>query len=433
MSSKLAGPGRSSVTVPEDTTRKKKLNSDQTNWRTRNNQDNSEEDSQVDIARRQTRFDGEIEIIPDKENDDVDDEPNIPETTDTGLHQPREKVNPNWPFNDVRPLTVVPTPGPPPRHSYNKEPIPRETDKQPAYQNKAPVQSDKRTRTVINKVMDAPISLTTAELASCSPDVRDEIKRLMSKKRISPTTKKQSVTMHEELDIEHPNYKPLPETWDLAISQDHVAPQGMINVLDLPLDNFMVTGKAYETAPPGGIMVGDPILSYLSSLKDGEEPQEIYVAQASQSLRTVYPRINNVKAVESVLDGGSQIISMDLEEAKQLCLVWDPDITINMQSANKGIEKTEGLARNVPFLFKDITLYLQVHVIKDVAYKVLLGRPFDVLTTSTIQNNSDGGQLITITDPNTGRRNTLPTSERGKPPVIAKSPHSEGVFQRSMI
>ncbi|SJL18883.1 uncharacterized protein ARMOST_22485 [Armillaria ostoyae] len=107
--------------------------------------------------------------------------------------------------------------------------------------------------------------------------------------------------------------------------------------------------------------------------------------------------------------------------ATKLGVAWDPDITIHMQSANGQLEKTLGLARNVPFLFNDITVYLQVHIIASPAYKVLLGRPFDVLTESVIRNQADGGQIITITDLNTSRRCTIPTFLRGGPPRVAKA------------
>ena len=46
-------------------------------------------------------------------------------------------------------------------------------------------------------------------------------------------------------------------------------------------------------------------------------------------------------------------------------------MTVHMESANKLLEK------NVPFKFGPITVYLQVHMIEKVVYKVLLGRPFD--------------------------------------------------------
>jgi len=126
--------------------------------------------------------------------------------------------------------------------------------------------------------------------------------------------------------------------------------------------------------------------------------------------------------IESLLDGGSQIVAMDVEIAKNLAVSWDPDIKIQMQSANKMVEETLGLTKNVPFIFGDIT---EVHILMDPAYKVLLGRPFDVLTESMVHNHRDGGQMVIVTDPNT-RRCVLPTYERGRPPNILQSVDEEG-------
>jgi hypothetical protein len=57
-------------------------------------------------------------------------------------------------------------------------------------------------------------------------------------------------------------------------------------------------------------------------------------------------------------------------------------------------------------------LYLQAHIIRDPAYNVLLGRPFDVLMESVVKNFSDENQTITIRDPNTGQIVTIPTITR---------------------
>ena len=138
------------------------------------------------------------------------------------------------------------------------------------------------------------------------------------------------------------------------------------------------------------------------------------MAAESHALRTVYPLINGVGEVESLLDPGSQIVSMSKSVAMTLQVPWDPDITLHMESANKTFEKTLGLAKNIPFVFGPITVYLQVHVIEKVAYKVLLGRPFDAITESEIKNSNDGSQSLTLTDLNTGERCVLQTHERGK-------------------
>jgi hypothetical protein len=79
-----------------------------------------------------------------------------------------------------------------------------------------------------------------------------------------------------------------------------------------------------------------------------------------------------------------------------------------------GIDCSLGLARNIPCCFSDITLYFQIHVIWELAYDILIGRPFDVLTTSVVKNFANEDQTITISDLNSGRVVTIPTFPRGK-------------------
>jgi len=126
--------------------------------------------------------------------------------------------------------------------------------------------------------------------------------------------------------------------------------------------------------------------------------------------------VNDVREEEALLDSGSQIVSMSRTSAIDCKVTWDPDVTINMQSANGQISRTCGLAKNVPFSFGEVTVYLQVHVVDNPPYKILLGRPFDVLTESRITNSAEGTQMIVITDPNTKHRATLPTYAKGQLP-----------------
>ncbi|KNZ78068.1 hypothetical protein J132_02360 [Termitomyces sp. J132] len=105
---------------------------------------------------------------------------------------------------------------------------------------------------------------------------------------------------------------------------------------------------------------------------------------------------------------------MSAEIASDIGLSYDPNIVLNMQSANGTMDRSLGLARNVPCTIGDVTIYLQIHVLRSPAYDILLGRPFDILTRSTVNTISDIETTITITDPNTGLRRTIPTFPRGK-------------------
>ena len=104
---------------------------------------------------------------------------------------------------------------------------------------------------------------------------------------------------------------------------------------------------------------------------------------------------------------------MSEEISLALTIPYDPMVRLSMMSANREVDKTLGIACNVPFLVGDITLYMQVHVLWAPAYNILLRCPFDVLTKSVICNYSDKNQTVTIQDPNTGHMATVPTIPRG--------------------
>ena len=94
---------------------------------------------------------------------------------------------------------------------------------------------------------------------------------------------------------------------------------------------------------------------------------------------------------------------------------YDPRIRLEMQSANGEVDMSLGLARNVPVRFGSVLVYLQIHVIRSPAYDVLLGLPFDILTSSILQTNADGSQTITLHDPNSDLTSTIPTLPRIEP------------------
>ena len=307
----------------------------------------------------------------------------------------------------------------------NFEPIP-DIEKRPvAYKHQAPIENLTHEKDALTSLYNAPVTLTAETLISISPSIRQDLVRALSKKRMPVhSAQNRKVTMVEEPDVDVVPMKP-----PINTLETDAIPISDLNIKTV----FTITTRDEGDIPKGSIIFNDPVAQYLQELDPSEVPRQIYVAKESHALRTVYPLINKMGRIESLLDAGSQIVAMDVEVAKKLAISWDPDIKIQMQSANKTVEQTLGLAKNVPFIFGNVTVYLQVHVITDPAYKVLLGRPFDVLTESVVHNFKDGGQTVLVTDPNTRKRCVLPTYERGKPPNILQSTPEEGqVFRPSM-
>lgn len=180
--------------------------------------------------------------------------------------------------------------------------------------------------------------------------------------------------------------------------------------LDSMPSNF--TQSVRSDLPSDASIIPDLYESFYNS---GDIPDDLIVSMESTAIRSILPVVDNRQQVESIIDGGSQIIAMSETICHELGLAYDPRIVLKMQSANGSISPSLGLARNVPFRIGDITLYLQVHVVRNPAYDILLGRPFDVLTQSVVRNFPDENQTITICDPNTGKVATVPTVPRGPP------------------
>jgi len=332
------------------------------------------------------------------------------------------KVGDELPFAEVQPLPFVAR-GQPKKSNdvIDKDVIDKllEVPKltvEPGFKNKAPLQSDERAKDLIQEALKNPICITTEDLLNVSEPMRQELKRLLIKKRLE----KKSVTLAVEIDPED-------EMGSAGQKQSET-----ISVERLPEATYEVLAEDTNGMVKGSVVVSDPVMQYLNTLAPGEQPKSVVVAAESHALRTVYPLINGVGEVESLLDPGSQIVSMSKAVATLLQVTWDPDITVHMESANKSLEKTLGLAKNVPFKFGPITVYLQVHVIEKVAYKVLLGRPFDTITESEVKNSKDGSQSLTLTDLNTGERCVMHTHERGKPPTVLQKPVKQDFIRNSM-
>ena len=148
-------------------------------------------------------------------------------------------------------------------------------------------------------------------------------------------------------------------------------------------------------------------------------PNCLTIAKESSALHTILPLINHNQYIESVLDPGSQVIAMSEAACHALGLIYDPHIHLHMQLANREVDETLGLACNVPILVRDITLCVQFHIVRNLAYDVLLGRPFNILVESIVWNYSNEDQTITIHDPNSGRIAMVPTFPRGTHPQTA--------------
>ncbi len=269
------------------------------------------------------------------------------------------------------------------------------------YKNMAPVELGLDLEKIVEGVLDMEISIPLRSLAGVSSAIQKEIRKQVTKSRqlLETDARKQMIMQKDEELIKLEDLK--------LVNASYL----IMNSKETDTENFKVAN--------------DPILQYLSEEKAATS-ERIVVAKASEPLRAIYAKINHIGQEECLLDSGSMITSMSKEVAVQLGLTWDPSITINMESASNHLERTLGLARNVCLSTGGIDLFLQIHILENPPYRVLLGRPFDAFTTSVVRTKIDGTSDIVLTDPNTKRIAVVPTYERGIGPEELQRKKLEG-------
>lgn len=280
-------------------------------------------------------------------------------------------------------------------------------------------------KVIADRCGDMQVPLSQRELMAVSRAVAHEIKKNTTKSR-QPYVKPKMID-----GVLAQSHELFPGMDDEDLQLDYDA----VNLANVDMYGTFITAPANdEGVPEGALIVRDPLVEYLNSVPEDEEPkqvyqlsQELYVGNSSAPIRVIFPTVVGKERIESIMDSGSQIVSMAMATAVRLGIKWDVNMQIFMQSANGQLKQSVGLARNILFQFGDVRAHLQVHIFENPAYEILLGRPFEVLTKSATMNDGNGGCTLTITDPNTQARSTLVTHARGtyKIPTVEEVPDED--------
>ncbi|KAH8834632.1 hypothetical protein DL96DRAFT_1457386 [Flagelloscypha sp. PMI_526] len=236
---------------------------------------------------------------------------------------------------------------------------------------------------VLNKILDGPVTVTAREILAISADVSRLMKEANTTHKVP---NEQATRTFQKMPVI------VPAQLSVFTDEDGKEVEPANLGTDLP-DNTAVVNDAY--------------LAYYNAT--GGLPKGAITAVVTEVIRAVRPTVAQRRTVEALVDPGCSIVSMSDKLCRELALVYNPEIVLPLQSANRQVNHTLGLAPNVPFTFGDITLYLQVHIVKNPPFEVLLGRPFDWLTRIVACTYQDGSQGLTITDPNSGRKVTIPS------------------------
>ena len=212
---------------------------------------------------------------------------------------------------------------------------------------------------VVQTMLDTPITLPQGELMAISPSVQKNFKELTTTKRVA----------------------------------SHFAEEEDNN----PTDNFLTSFDVEEHPREHGT-VRFPITSPYAAKK--------------LHLRTVRVDFGSGYEPECVLNGGSQMILIRKDIWKKLNVSLDPNQAVKMEAANSTVNLTNGLVEDYPIRIDNMEVYVQMQVVDDAPYEVLLGRPFFAVYRCSEISASDGDVLLQIVDPTTGRPKVFPTHAR---------------------
>jgi hypothetical protein len=204
----------------------------------------------------------------------------------------------------------------------------------PQYQYSTPVKDPAIILKVVNRALNVPVSITQRELLSISPEVRKQYKELTMTRRVSAGT--MEVSKLEEVPDDSPT--------------------------------------VYS-----GCTIHDP---------DGTD--DLRVGHDSIPLRSIFPLVEGKLTVECILDSGCQIVAMNSMIWEKLGNNLQVERTLKMEAANSTITEMHSRLYNIRFTFNNIDIYLQVQVMPNAPYDILLGRPFYTLTECITKDFANG-------------------------------------------
>lgn len=282
--------------------------------------------------------------------------PSQPSTSQSSTSQPNPPV-PNVfgrPGARAGALPIPRSQGP--MRPVNLPPKPAAEDAKYRYQSA--IENNVDTSDIANRVLDAKVTLSNRELLAVSADVRRQVKDIV-------TTKKVSANLVEVDDC----------------------------------DDF-----------PASVPENDPSPS--SVYFDLVKYDPASAAAASLPLRVIYPSFGPGVEPECILDGGAQVVVMRKDIWERLRAPIATGKAMAMESANATTNTTVGLIENHPVQLGPITLHLQIQVVEEAPFEVLLGRPFFDITSCAEVSRSGGGHELRVKDPSNGLLYVFATQPR---------------------
>ena len=246
--------------------------------------------------------------------------------------------------------------------------VPKPSTEDAKYRYQSAIEASVKSSDVVDKLLDTQVTVSTRELLSVSPDIRKHVKDLVASKKVAAN----SVV------------KETVESYLSSCFDDD--------------DSSLSTFFEQAAVPPS--------------------------AEVSLPLRVIYPNfaVGSGPEVrpECILDGGAQIVVMRRDIWEKLDCPLTSSKVMTMESANSGSTTTLGVLEDHPIRLGSMTVHLQVQIVKNAPFEVLLGRPFFDITSCSEISRVGGNHQIHLKDPSSNDTYIFPTHPRPPKPKVKK-------------
>ena len=167
------------------------------------------------------------------------------------------------------------------------EPIPLVDKRAPAFARRAPIEDPTAIDAVEKALLDLELPLAVRAIASISPEVRDILKKLFTKRRIPreelekmPEGSKRVMTYIESIHPDEFDKFSSVLGWveDEEITSQNVLQFDPLYEGDLPAPGLFVAHD-HDELPDGALVMTDPVELYYNELAEDEKPRPIIVSK----------------------------------------------------------------------------------------------------------------------------------------------------------
>ena len=236
---------------------------------------------------------------------------------------------------------------------------PKPSAEDPKYHYRSLIESTVEMKTIVDRALDAPVTMTARELLAAAPEVRRQVKDLVASKRVA-------ANMVEAAEVDDIDY-------DVASIFEAQA-------MPMPVDFSRYVSSSY--------------------------------AVPSLPLRVIYPTFAPGVEPECILDGGAQMVIIRRDVWERIGAPITADKAIKLKAANASTAFTLGMVENHPVRFRPVTVHLQMQVVEDAPFEVLLGRPFFDVVNGTETSVKGGKHTLQVHDPTDGKPYRFATDPR---------------------